>query len=1710
MKIPAAFKANARLHRMAAPLARATRASAGIKNRDRSAALRFRMRAASLLALGLAMLFAQTGGYAQAPVPLPNPLPYSTGYLVTGDYVVGSVDIIEVSNSPATATIHIGGVPQNADILAAFLYWETIAPTSVTAPQIADSVKFRGQPIKSVRVKSVGKQLTGPTGACLAGATVPLTMTMFRADVLRLLPRQFDKDGKPTGKLLVNDTDLTSDGLHTVTLPEATGNNVPKSAGASLVLVYRDLNPLVPLRKIVVHDGIYIEEQGATTTQTIGGFYQSANQTAKITHIVGSGANNTSDQLSFQGTGNPLIVPNPFPATSKVSDRSWAAVTFNVGSKMPGTGVNGAYGETVTSKVTHTKKSPYDCLAWAGTWFSTTVLDAEDDGIPDRLERSGNGVVQPVLDPNGVQHDNFYAMGARPENKDIFIEINALETGGATYGSSAAPYDLAAGVNSVTAPAHNHMPPSEVLTSMGKAYGDKGIKAHFDVGATYHALGADYGASVGVGDEYLVPSNLAKGGELDPETACDPAESTCHFPDYPGTIGWGFSFLKHMFGTDRDPTGGTPRFDKIRDGLFHYTVYAHFRGKPRSLPCLDAFESPTLPESDGQCAVEGNDGFQSENYHVPTSASGAGDLPGSKTLVTLGRWENFVGAPITRAGTSLHELGHNLGLWHGGAPAQLVNNGGLVKLVEENCKPNYLSVMSYLYQVRGLKDASNIPRIALSDAVHAPLNELALTDMSILGEGGGSLPYRPAWYAPAGVPGTLVDLLSLPAATKLCNGQPSQPGVSMARVDAQTLSDLIDWATDGFVAGEAATGQDINLDDIVNTLLTGFNDWANIRLDQVGGGHVMGGAISNGGEDFGGEDFGGEDFGGEDFGGEDFGGEDFGGEDFGGEDFGGEDFGGVDLDASEFGSSDFGGEDFGGDDGELTHEDAIAQSGGTGSPPEQVNACVLGGNLPGPGYPRSVNGNLVGSPACEPGASSPLHRTRLTWNAPTLLPDPAMPVELYHVYRVTGGTVTPASEPVEVGTTTGTSFVDNEELPDGQQFTYFVHADFSDTTTSAPSDFATITARNDAPAAIADARSTNEDTPLTGILPVLFNDSDPDSATLTPSLIAGTTNGTLAFNGDGTFTYAPSANFYGTDTFTYQLVAATWPGPPPQPMSADSAVVTVTITVNPVNDAPSFTKGADQTVLEEASAQTVAGWATNLSAGPANETDGLCGLLGATVCSQTVSFLASNDNMALFSVQPAVGSNGTLTYTPAPNANGTATVMVTAQDTGGVLNSGIDTSAPQTFVITVTPVNDQPTVTNQSLSTSEDTDLLLTLTGSDIETDGSDLTINVTVPPQYGQVSISTLTYTPDPGYNGPDSFEFTVTDRGDPDNCVGGPSSCSAALESTAATVSITVTPVNDAPAGADTSVTTVQNTGKVFEAIDFGFTDPDDNPANNFSAVKITTPPAAGTLILANAPLGGGELVTVVDINAGKLKFSPALDGIGAPYASFTFQVQDDGGTATLGDVDLDPTPNTMTINVTLPWVLTTALNCAAGESPEVTADGNSVTMGIVRGDTDLNSCIHGASAVLPPLTAGNTRFAVTFRYKLFSWDAYNAPGTTAGSGYWDSFSVSLSTQPYADLALTDPLPSGGDLIGWFLWGGTDYSDGVLECLPNPLAGTCSATIPTGEMTVHINGNPDAGGNTYLNVVLDTKTLPEGNHAHASYGTIEILNVVQEPPTP
>ncbi len=119
-----------------------------------------------------------------------------------------------------------------------------------------------------------------------------------------------------------------------------------------------------------------------------------------------------------------------------------------------------------------------------------------------------------------------------------------------------------------------------------------------------------------------------------------------------------------------------------------------------------------------------------------------------------------------------------------------------------------------------------------------------------------------------------------------------------------------------------------------------------------------------------------------------------------------------------------------------------------------------------------------------------------------------------------------------------------------------------------------------------------------------------------------------------------------------------------------------------VNQAPSFVAGSNVLIAEDAGAIQVTNWATSISPGPASESG------------QSVDFQLTNDNATLFLVAPSISPNGTLNFTPTANANGTAVLTVTLHDNGGTANGGVDTSSPHLLTITISPVNDAPTVAN--------------------------------------------------------------------------------------------------------------------------------------------------------------------------------------------------------------------------------------------------------------------------------------------------------------------------------------------------------------------------------------------------------------------------------
>jgi immune inhibitor A len=156
-------------------------------------------------------------------------------------------------------------------------------------------------------------------------------------------------------------------------------------------------------------------------------------------------------------------------------------------------------------------------------------------------------------------------------------------------------------------------------------------------------------------------------------------------------------------------------------------------------------------------------------------------------------------------------------------------------------------------------------------------------------------------------------------------------------------------------------------------------------------------------------------------------------------------------------------------------------------------------------------------------------------------------------------------------------------------------------------------------------------------------------------------------NAIGSLSFTPAANASGNASVTVVVHdnAGTASG------GTDTTTRSFTVTVNPVNDAPSFVGGPNKQAAQNAATQAFPGWATSICAGPPDES------------SQTLHFTVNNDKTYLFSAQPTVANDGTLAFAPNGKYRGTATARALLQDNGGIANGGTDTSPEWTFTITV-------------------------------------------------------------------------------------------------------------------------------------------------------------------------------------------------------------------------------------------------------------------------------------------------------------------------------------------------------------------------------------------------------------------------------------------
>jgi cysteine-rich repeat protein len=554
----------------------------------------------------------------------------------------------------------------------------------------------------------------------------------------------------------------------------------------------------------------------------------------------------------------------------------------------------------------------------------------------------------------------------------------------------------------------------------------------------------------------------------------------------------------------------------------------------------------------------------------------------------------------------------------------------------------------------------------------------------------------------------------------------------------------------------------------------------------------------------------------------------------------------------------------------------------------------------------------------------------------------------------------------------------------------------------------TVISVNDAPVAVDDAATTNEDSPAT--IDVVGNDSDADGDTLAITAVTQPAHGVAEVIDGHRVAYTPAPNYDGGDAFTYTIADG----------NDGTSTATVTLVVNPVNDAPvaqadsaslfedTFTAidvvGNDVDVDGDALAiasftQPAAGVVTLLDAHrvvytPAPNFHGsdaftytiadpsgvqataavavlVIGVNDAPLAHADTAILDEDgaasvdvvandfdidgDDLAITSItQPAHGI-ATVTdahrvlYVPAPDFHGADSLSYTISDGHG----GISIA---TLALTVNSVNDGPAAIHDSLVATEDTAAPIDPTLNDLDVDGDSLTVTDIHPPEHGTATFAgnVVTYTPAANYNGADSFEYTISDGH------GGLST---------ATVFVEVQAVNDTPVAVNDAASLNEDASATVDVVAN-----DSDVDNDDLAVATITQPAHGTASIADARRvtytpaanyhGPDSLqYTIADGHGGQATATLALDVISvndAPVAAA-------GAASTFDDTPIEITLSASDVEGD---ALTFAIASGPANGTLGALAGNRVTytpaLAFVGGDSFTFTASDGASTSAPAAVA------------------------------------------------------------------------------------------------------------------------------------------------
>ncbi|MCF9078984.1 tandem-95 repeat protein, partial [Vibrio parahaemolyticus] len=342
----------------------------------------------------------------------------------------------------------------------------------------------------------------------------------------------------------------------------------------------------------------------------------------------------------------------------------------------------------------------------------------------------------------------------------------------------------------------------------------------------------------------------------------------------------------------------------------------------------------------------------------------------------------------------------------------------------------------------------------------------------------------------------------------------------------------------------------------------------------------------------------------------------------------------------------------------------------------------------------------------------------------------------------------PANGTVSVNPDGSVTYTPNDNYHGADSFTYIVTSGGVSESTTVNVD---VTPVNDAPVAKDDIATTQEDTAVT--IDVLPNDTDIDGDTLRiDSASVPSDQGTVEIV-DGKLVFTPAENFNGDAEITYTVTDGEL---------TDEAKVSVT--VNPVNDAPTIKVDAVESITENAvSTDTVVATLTvrdtdtpedRLTVSLENNSNGYFVLVGDEVkLTQAGVDAVNNDELNLKYL----------------------TISASVSD-------GVNSTANDSDSLIVNRVNDAPVAKDDIATTQEDTAVTIDVLPNDSDVDGDKLSIqSASVPEAQGKVEIvdGKLVFTPAENFHGDAEITYTLTDGALTDQ----------------ATVNVTVNAVNDTP---------------------------------------------------------------------------------------------------------------------------------------------------------------------------------------------------------------------------------------------------------------------------------------------------------------------------